>query len=498
MLNSILQITAPRHGKTVRATSSRRTQATQSAQLIHATKSLSAPPSHSTRLADEVRRRTNFNPALPPSLRTANKSHMKPFFISLLSDATLFPFFIFATISLAHATTQPTSEPLIQPSNLVYTGAFRLPEGPTNQTTFEYSGDGLAYNPANNSLFITGHTWYQETAEISIPKFIDSTDINSLTTATILQPLTDALEGRRTSVNPTDPNGQNIGGYLVYNGKLIISVYSYYDGSGTQSASHFVRPLSLSTTGQVTGPFRVGTQYPGFVSGYMSQIPADWQPLLGGPALTGNCCLNIISEQSSGPSVSVFDPSQLTNGTTVTATPLVGYPFSNPLSAWGTQNDLFNGSTQITGVVFPAGTRSVLFFGRQGTGPFCYGIGAPTSPPPSGECYDPANSSKGDHAYPYVYQVWAYDADDLLKVKQGIEPEYDVKPYAVWTLNLPFSNNTGQQLLSGAAYDPSTNQIFITQDCVDTSCGPVIDVLQITGLSANSSTPSAPSNVQVQ
>lgn len=399
---------------------------------------------------------------------------------------------------LAQTAAPPTTEPLIHPANLVYAGAFRLPKGTTDQTSFSYAGDGLAYNPTNDSLFVTGHTAYEETAEISIPNVVNSTNINSLATATIIQPLTDALDGERNSVDPTNSNGKKIGGYLVYNGRLIISVFSYYDANGTQSTSHFVRPLTLSTTGQLAGPFRVGTQYPGFVSGYMTLIPSEWQTLLGGPALTGNCCLNIVSFQSNGPAVSVFNPSQLTNGATIAATPLVGYPYSNPLGAWGTQNDLFNGTTQITGIVFPKGTRSVLFFGRQGTGPFCYGIGSPSSPPPQGECYDPANASKGGHAYPYIDQVWAYDADDLLKVKQGLEPEYAIKPYAVWTLELPFSTSSSQNTISGAAYDPSTNRIFITEDCVDTGCGPVIDVLNITGVSVNSQTPSPPTNAQAQ
>ena len=429
---------------------------------------------------------------------TTPKMRMKSKLISHYLKTILIVVALIPELVFAQAASSPNTEPLIQPSNLVYEGAFRLPAGTSNQTSFSYAGNGLAYNPANNSLFITGHTWYQETAEVSIPNVVNSTNLNSLTTATLIQPLTDALDGERNSVNPTDPNGKNVGGYLVYNGKLIISVFSYYDGNGTQSTSHFVRPLTLSTTGQLSGPFRVGTQYPGFVSGYMTLIPSEWQALLGGPALTGNCCLNIVSFQSNGPAVSVFDPSQLTSGATISATPLVGYPYSNPLAAWGTQNNLFNGTTQITGVVFPKGTRSVLFFGRQGTGPFCYGIGASTSPPPQGECYDPANASKGGHAYPYVDQVWAYDADDLLKVKQGLEPEYAVKPYSVWTLNLPFNATNSQNTVSGAAYDPSTNRIFITEDCVDSGCDPVIAVLKIAGVSANSQTPSPPTSVQVQ
>ena len=79
------------------------------------------------------------------------------------------------------------------------------------------------------------------------------------------------------------------------------------------------------------------------------------------------------------------------------------------------------------GLVFPAGTRSVLFFGKQGVGTFCYGPGtsnqalvgtiAPGFVDPY--CYDPVDDSKGTHAYPYIYQVWAYDANDLAAAKAG-------------------------------------------------------------------------------
>ena len=90
--------------------------------------------------------------------------------------------------------------------------------------------------------------------------------------------------------------------------------------------------------------------------------------------------------------------------------------------------------TEVRGVVFPEGTRSVLFFGRHGGfgaspglpggGGFCYGFG--TADPalvgtfPPGEAdhyrYDPEDGSKGVHGYPYRYYVWAHDANDLAAV----------------------------------------------------------------------------------
>lgn len=408
------------------------------------------------------------------------------------------------------ATANPQNEPMLTQNDLIYEGSFQLPNGPTNQTSFAFTGNGLAYDAADNSLFITGHSWYQYTAEISIPTPVQAQNISSLPTAKLLQPLTDALDGNLNAIAPTDAASKSIGGYLVYNGKLIISAFDFYDASGVQSTSHFVRSLTLSAPNTLQGPYRVGTQYPGFVSGYMALIPPEWQPLFGGPALTGNCCLNIVSVQSNGPAASVFDPSQLGSQTTTPATPVVGYPYSEKLSAWASTSDVFNGTTQITGLVFPQGTSSVLFFGRQGTGTFCYGPGT-SDPSQAGQpadngvdqwCYDPTEGAKGGHAYPYFYQVWEYNANDLLKVKQGLESQYSVKPYSIWQLHLPFTTAATQISIGGAAYNSSTNTIYLLQRCVGAGCTSVIDVFKVdsaSNLSAPGNTsPSPPQNVSVQ
>ncbi|MDB6088783.1 MAG: hypothetical protein JWN85_1567 [Gammaproteobacteria bacterium] len=414
-------------------------------------------------------------------------------------------------LSVAFAVTLPrpawsqSTEPLLQQSNLAYQGAFRVPQGSSDTTTFDYGGTALTYNPGNKSLYMVGHDWYQLSAEISIPSIVNSTNISSLATATILQTFADSTQGKLNQINPSDPNTKKVGGQLVYNGKLVVAGYSFYDGSGAQSTSHFARPLSLSTTGQVQGPVRIGTQYPGFVSGYMTLVPPEWQSQLGGPALTGNCCLNIISEQSNGPAVSVFDPSKLGVQSPVPATPLVGYPYPHILGPSETsQNQYFNLTTKITGVVFPVGTRSVLFFGRHGTGPYCYGPGTPdqslAGKPADGGvdvyCYDPADSSKGTHAYPYAYQVWAYDAIDLASVKNGTKLQYQITPYAVWTFHLPFESSDAH-LTGGAGYDPQTNSIYLSQRCEDTNCAPIIHVFKVNGTVGTVTTPDPPTNLQV-
>ena len=396
------------------------------------------------------------------------------------STLLILSIFTFNTPLLAATNTLP----LIQKTDLVYQGAFRVPNsGASDTTTFNYGGTALGFNPINNSLFLTGHDWFQRTAELKIPALINSANINNLNTATLLQTFGDESEGKLNSIDPTPVNGVKVGGHLVYNNKLIFSGYSFYDGDGNQSTSHFNRPLSFSVTGQVVGPYKVGPDAR-YTGGYMTLIPPEWQASFGGPALTGMCCLSITSVQSNGPSISVFDP----NATAQPATRLLGYPLSNPLRGEPRTNTVYNLTSKISGVAFPNGTRSMLFFGRHGTGTYCYGTGI--------ACGDPADESTGTHAYPYKYQVWAYDANDLLAVKSGTKQQYEPQPYTVWNFNLPFENNNSAHFLGGAAYDPQANLIYLSQMSSD-SAGPVIHVFKVQGGTAPVTLP-PPNNLRIQ
>ena len=92
-------------------------------------------------------------------------------------------------------------------------------------------------------------------------------------------------------------------------------------------------------------------------------------------------------------------------------------------------------------------------------------------------CLDPAIGSKGTHAYPYSYYVWAYDANDLASVKAGRKAPWDVRPYAAWPLTLPYSS-TGSAVLNGATYDPRSGLIYVSQGYGDGEW-PIIHVFAI-------------------
>jgi hypothetical protein len=389
----------------------------------------------------------------------------------------------------------------IELSHFEYKGAFRMPKGnlggdSTRGNSLSYGGSALTYNPLRNSLFIVGHPHERMVVEISIPEIVQSTNINNLKTAGVLQAPSNITNGNWDNLKMDGGavgNGARPGGFLVHNNKLIGSSWAYYDGGKEAARSHFVASPDWRSTGtQFRGMYRVG-QHPvtsgavngGFVGGYMAPVPEEWQPALGGPALTGMAALAIVSRTSLGPCAWVFDPNDVGEKDPAPATMLVGYPIQYPtLGAYGDSASLYyNRATEVRGIVFPEGGSSVLFFGRHGLGKTgkgdsCYGSGTKDPalhgtevPGTNGVkyCYDPTDATKGVHAYPYVYRIWAYDAHQFVKVKNGtVNPStgqsyqpWDVIPYAIWDITFPFAVEDAHIL--GVAYDPSTQRIFISQ-----------------------------------
>jgi hypothetical protein len=237
--------------------------------------------------------------------------------------------------------------------------------------------------------------------------------------------------------------------------------------------------------GDFKGMYKVGDLNPGYTGGYMCHIPAEWQNAFGGPCLTGNAAISIISRTSLGPSAHVFNPQDFegrNNHETVASTALVYYDLAHPtLGTWDQQDHVntdYNMGARVTGMVFPTGSRTLLFFGTMGMGIPCYGE-AP-------HCIDPALTYKGTHAYPYAYWVWAYDANELLLVKQGHKAPWDVVPYATWELNLPASMPTCE--VQGVGYDPLTQRIYISQMYAACALGNPYDkgpLIQVYQLNAN-------------
>jgi hypothetical protein len=362
--------------------------------------------------------------------------------------------------------------PLVQPGELVYEGAIRTPPINSGNSSFGYGGWAMAFNAAHNSMYYVGHDYQQAVAEITLPTPVIGTSLGQLPTASVLQPFAGITHGLPMNSIGTSPSGTyRWGGLFVYGGRLIGASFSTYTQPGNITKSHWTHSAQLSDqTG--TGPWRLAPTSldPGFMGGYMAAVPPEWQALLGGPALTGQCCQSIITRTSYGPSAFAFDPAQLgVASEPIPTTPLLYNDelHKQPDGDWQTSNtSYFNGSTLMAGMFIPAGTRSLLFIGRQGTGTFCYGSGCASVPA------DPYCPNDIIHAWPYQLQVWAFDLDDLAAVKAGTKQPWELRPYATWPLTgnetatkLPFF--TSCMIARGLTHDPATNRMWVASGVVD-------------------------------
>jgi hypothetical protein len=391
---------------------------------------------------------------------------------------------------------------LLHKANMVYVGAFRVPvhNQPDGTYGYYYGGTALAYNGWNDTLVMCGHDHKQWMGEFFIPEPLQADSINDLNTAEVVQEPSDWLEGERSSVDGGVNNGTKIGGCIPLGPeKYMLSVWCYYDASAAkQTKSHF---LLLRHKDEISEARQVGKgwqkYYPpdtqtiaGMVSGYMCNIPSEYHSIAGATHLTGQGGgISVVNRTSSGPSATIFNP--LADNLVETPRLVMGYPSIDQtfvhltLGVWGEGGGtgLYDGTQYFRGMLFPDGAKSVLYFGWGGSA-FCYGSGSndpnkhevPLDPPQydaNGElvhyCYDPINSSKGTHGYPYRSIVYAYDFDDFLEAKDGNKNPYDVVPYETWDISpLPFQQkmvdgvDKGDYSIVGAAWKPSTREIFLS------------------------------------
>jgi hypothetical protein len=367
----------------------------------------------------------------------------------------------------------PQQQPLIQSNDVKYLGTVTLPGGML-PNALAVDGDLMyvgIYLP-NPSPIRTGP------AVVKLPS-------SGLGNATLVQAFTPLPNLNKVHRGGTYTDIIN-GGILPWQGKLITSGWTYYDGSGGQIRSHWT-----GTSTSQNGPYAMqvtdiplnydGTGRMSMVGGYMGIIPPEWRSLFGFTGLTGQCCIPIISRSSYGPSVSAFDPLQVGIIEPIPARMLIGYPDEHKtLGVWDAKppGTYYGGTDQLGSVGFPSNTRSVLFTGRHGD-QFCYGpgtgdinlVGTP-GPGAYPYCYDPYDPNQGNHGPPYRPTMWAYDANDLLLVKNGTKKPWEVFPYAKWTLpglliNQPYYLRAGW-------YDDIKRRYYVG----DTS-SPIIHVFEI-------------------
>ena len=181
---------------------------------------------------------------------------------------------------------------LVQPSDLVYQGAFRLPGEDVRPATFAYGGNAMTFNPNGDppgsddgfpgSLFVTGHDRLaygelpdgSQVAEISIPVPVISVNLADLNQAGFLQEFHDVAEGFFRELEEIPRIGME---YLdtPATGAKIHLAWGQHMPPDQPVASHAWFDPNLSAS-NMQGTWFIGHQPTNSVNGYIFEIPASW------------------------------------------------------------------------------------------------------------------------------------------------------------------------------------------------------------------------------
>ena len=376
----------------------------------------------------------------------------------------------------------------LQPEDLSYVGAFRLPAG-SNGSDWTWSGEAAAYWPEGDptgtedgfpgSLFATGHNWQQWLSEISIPLPGVSPGKNpaDLPVATTLQPFHDIRAGlfewpleipRAGLAYMPAQTGQSAG-------KLYFAWAQHLD-EGATHPTHGWADLNLSSPGSA-GLWRIGDYWNYITGDYLLEIPESWadRHVSGKRLATGR--FRDGGQGAEGPSLIAFAPWREGNpppsGSTLKAVPLILYDAVDsptPLSLSGYHHsDEWSGGAWVT-----SGEKTAaIFVGTKGRGRCWYGFANGVvwpDHPPYPPIPDPPNDERGWWSERFEGLILFYDPADLAEVAAGRQKPNWPQPYAMLAVDhclFAVQSVNQKNHLGALAYDRERNVLYILEPLAD-------------------------------
>jgi hypothetical protein len=439
-------------------------------------------------------------------------------------------------------TATPSSGALVQPGDLVYQGAFRLPDDAVRPRTLEYGGNAMTFNPAGDpagandgfpgSLFITGHDRMpygelpdgSQVAEINIPPPIQSSNLNDLNQAAFLQGFHNVAAGFFVGLDEIPRIGMQ---YLDVpaTGPKIHLAWGQHLQPEPPDASHAWFEPNLATP-NLRGTWFIGDQSAYSINGYMLEIPASWANQYANGRYLGTGRFRDGGWSGMGPALFAYRPwtddlgTPASSGTHLQETTLLLYDKSTNTnnierSLNGYQHpDEWEGGAWIT---TNAGKSAVLFAGTKGTGTkYWYGYVNPAGP--EHPCVDQAlvgqmttcrlangtpcptedltecpghTSNRGWWSTRFDAQFIFYDPADLARVAAGQMQAWAPQPYASLDMDAhlylnpagiePEMLGTGDQRryrIGDVAYDRSHGLVYVLELFAD-GAKPVVHVWRI-------------------
>ena len=396
---------------------------------------------------------------------------------------------------------------LLQPTDLQYMGAFRLPDGDgTEAGGWEWGGSALTYFPSGDknsakdgypgSLFMTGNDVHQYVGEIGIPAPVKSRELSELNFASTLQPLTDIrgdmfgyLEIPRVGLEYLSAQkGQD-------SGKLYFA-WGQHMQEGDDGVSHGWLETDLSNP-TIAGPWKMKDLTKYVTTDYIFAIPAEWAAANTPGMLLATGRYRDGGQGAQGPSLIAYGPWNQGNppreGAELENVPLLMYKpvyeedvLTHSLRGYSHADEWVGGAWLAS-----SDKTAVVFAGMKGKGDTWYGYQDGTTSPTDGTEFsgDPSytNGEHGERGWwsdSFEAQMIFYDPAEFAKVAHGEKFTHEPQPYA--TLNIDdklLRDFEGEKRhLGGVAYDRSNSVIYITEQRGDAENDrPVVHVWKMKG-----------------
>jgi hypothetical protein len=342
-------------------------------------------------------------------------------------------------------------------------------------------------------------------AEIQIPTLYSGSTRASIPSATVTRALFDAVAAAPSN-NDIWAGGPRIQGIKCVGDKVVVNAYGDYDLGGSGSVTQTTMVLDNSSGPSPTGArgwyefVRAPGDYLGArISGWIAEIPAEFQSELGGTHLMGGSSGNLKSgnsRHSMGPSfyvvtltgeASITGASPPANGSEIIVNDeLMNFPLGettsltpeSELNNWTgssiiTTDPLWTNLSECYFAFIVPNTDTYIAFGYSGGhANGIYYLGS----------YRPFNEEDIYNRY------WCFKVSDLLRVKSGEILPHQVRPYETGTLPLHFDgtlNGILGRTVRGGTYDPTTKKLYITTSRNDAEqASALCEVYDLSGVAA--------------
>jgi len=400
--------------------------------------------------------------------------------------------------SVAEESQPQAAARLIQPADLVYQGALRLPEG-SNDTSWEWSGNALAYFPDGDpkgpadgypgSLFGMGHDQQVLVSEISIPAPVVSKarNVEELPVAKTLQPFRDVKAGNfkdyeiyRAGLAYLPAQGQQTSGKLYF-------CFGQHMHEGYTGPTHGWCETDLSNP-KVAGMWPVAEIHSYVTNDFLFPIPEAWADTCAKGLRLATGRYRDGGQGGRGPSLIAIGPWRDGNpppaGARLRALPLLLYSAVDS----GDQNTMrgYHHADEWTGGAWlTAGDRAaVIFAGTKALGKCWYGFAngvvwpdeAPFPPIPP-----PPNDDRGWWGERFAAQILFYNPADLTAVAAGRAKPHEPQPYASLDVDPYLYHVKGPQQkghVRDVAFDRQRGILYLMEPWADGD-KPIIHVFRI-------------------